>query len=54
MCMRKSFLYVSVTSLYTFAQGEKHMKGLTHIYTGDGKGKTTAAVGLGVRPAGMA
>jgi cob(I)alamin adenosyltransferase len=28
------------------------MKGLIHIYTGDGKGKTTAAVGLGVRACG--
>ncbi len=28
------------------------MKGLVHIYTGDGKGKTTAAVGLGVRACG--
>jgi len=27
-------------------------KGLVHIYIGDGKGKTTAAVGLGVRAAG--
>lgn len=27
-------------------------KGLTHIYHGDGKGKTTAAVGLAVRAAG--
>lgn len=27
-------------------------QGLIHIYTGDGKGKTTAAVGLGIRSAG--
>ena len=26
--------------------------GLVHIYTGDGKGKTTAAAGLAVRAAG--
>lgn len=27
-------------------------KGLIHIYTGDGKGKTTAALGLGIRACG--
>ena len=27
-------------------------KGLIHVYTGTGKGKTTAAIGLGVRAAG--
>lgn len=27
-------------------------KGLVHVYTGNGKGKTTASVGLGIRAAG--
>ena len=31
---------------------ERNEKGLIHCYTGDGKGKTTAAVGLAVRAAG--
>ncbi|HHY24547.1 MAG TPA: cob(I)yrinic acid a,c-diamide adenosyltransferase, partial [Clostridiaceae bacterium] len=28
------------------------MNGLVHVYTGNGKGKTSAAVGLGVRAYG--
>ena len=28
------------------------MKGLIHIYCGDGKGKTTASIGLAARAAG--
>ncbi|MDR1264599.1 MAG: cob(I)yrinic acid a,c-diamide adenosyltransferase [Propionibacteriaceae bacterium] len=32
--------------------GDRARAGLVHLYTGDGKGKTTAAVGLAVRAAG--
>ena len=31
---------------------EENRQGLVHIYCGDGKGKTSAAVGLAVRAAG--
>lgn len=29
-----------------------HKRGYTHVYTGNGKGKTTAAIGLSIRAAG--
>jgi ATP:corrinoid adenosyltransferase len=32
--------------------GVLNMQGFVHVYTGDGKGKTTAAIGLAMRTAG--
>lgn len=33
-------------------KADNHMKGYVQVYTGDGKGKTTAAIGLSIRAAG--
>ena len=33
-------------------KGNELQSGLIHVYTGSGKGKTTAAIGLGLRAAG--
>ena len=35
-----------------YVRGKNMNKGLIHLYCGDGKGKTTAAIGLAVRAAG--
>ena len=41
------------TERKTPAQGEYHLeKGLVHIYTGDGKGKSSTVTGLAIRAAG--
>jgi cob(I)alamin adenosyltransferase len=45
--------YIAAAQIHGFAvEWRDTMNGLLHIYTGNGKGKTTAAVGLSVRYAG--
>lgn len=39
------------SGMKSMADGKKQL-GLVHVYTGDGKGKTTAALGLAMRAAG--
>jgi cob(I)alamin adenosyltransferase len=41
-----------VDPLSFFAKQDMMMKGYVQVYTGDGKGKTTAALGLSIRAAG--
>ena len=41
-----------IDSLSLFIQQDAIMKGYVQVYTGDGKGKTTAALGLSLRAAG--
>jgi cob(I)alamin adenosyltransferase len=43
--------YIHLTGRNHYNRG-KIMRGYVHVYTGDGKGKTTAALGLAIRAAG--
>jgi len=45
-------LYTISSGFLEEVKGLSEMQGLIHIYTGDGKGKTTAALGLSIRAYG--
>ena len=49
---RKFLRYSFFVPVYSEKGSESMEKGFLHIYCGDGKGKTTAALGLAVRAAG--